>query len=92
MIFDELGRYIREYVGWMDHFDTALPRRVHRVYYERFVTDPEGELRRLLDYCGLPFERECLRFYTNPRIVPTNQLGAGPAADLYRKRRPVALL
>jgi tetratricopeptide (TPR) repeat protein len=68
---DELGRYIREYVGWMDHFDTALPRRVHRVYYERFVTDPEGELRRLLAYCGLPFERECLRFYENPRIVQT---------------------
>jgi tetratricopeptide (TPR) repeat protein len=67
----ELGRYIREYVGLMDHFDTVLPRRVHRVYYERFVTDPEGELRRLLDYCGLPFEQECLRFYANPRIVQT---------------------
>jgi tetratricopeptide (TPR) repeat protein len=69
---DELGRYIREYVGWMDHFDEVVPRRVHRLYYERFVADPEGELRRLLEYCGLAFEPECLRFYANPRIVQTH--------------------
>ena len=68
---EELGRYIRAYVGWMDHFDEVLPRRVHRVHYERFVADPEGELRRLLDYCGLAFEPECLRFYANPRTVQT---------------------
>jgi hypothetical protein len=56
----------------MDHFDEVVPRRVHRLYYERFVADPEGELRRLLDYCGLAFEPECLRFYANPRIVQTH--------------------
>ena len=67
----ELGRYIRDYVGWMDHFDEVFPGRVHRVYYERLVADPEGELRRLLEYCGLAYEPECLRFYANPRIVRT---------------------
>jgi hypothetical protein len=55
----------------MEHIDSVLPGRVHRVHYERLIADPEGEVRRLLDYCGLPFEAECLRFYENPRAVQT---------------------
>ena len=68
---EELGRYYRDYVGLMEHFDAALPGRVYRVHYERLVDDPEGELRRLLDYCGLPFAQQCLQFYENPRVVQT---------------------
>jgi tetratricopeptide (TPR) repeat protein len=67
----EMGRYYRDYCDLMAHIDTVLPGRVHRVHYELLVTDPESELRRLLDYCGLPFEDECLRFYDNPRAVQT---------------------
>ena len=48
-----------------------MPGRVHRVLYERLVEDTETEVRRLLDYCGLPFEEECLRFYDNKRPVRT---------------------
>ena len=42
-----------------------------RVIYEAMVADPEGETRRLLAYCGLPFEPECLRFFENDRPVRT---------------------
>ncbi len=55
----------------MAHFDRVLPGRVHRVQYERLVTDLEGEVRGLLDYCGLPFEEQCLRFYETRRVVQT---------------------
>ena len=44
----------------MAHFDAVLPGRVHRVIYEDLVEDTEREVRRLLDYCGLPFEDGCL--------------------------------
>jgi tetratricopeptide (TPR) repeat protein len=67
----DLGRYYRDYVGLMAHFDRVLPGRVHRVQYERLVTDFEGEVRRLLDYCGLPFEEQCLRFHETRRVVQT---------------------
>ncbi|MBL8771595.1 MAG: sulfotransferase [Phenylobacterium sp.] len=67
----DLGRYYRDYVELMAHFDAVLPGRVHRVIYERMVADPEAEVRRLLDYCGLPFEPACLRFYENDRAVRT---------------------
>ncbi len=68
---DDLGRYYRNYVELMAHCDEVLPGRVHRVIYERMIDDTETEIRRLLDYCGLPFEAACLRFYENERAVRT---------------------
>jgi tetratricopeptide (TPR) repeat protein len=67
----DLGRYYRDYVELMAHFDAVLPDRVHRVAYEEMVEDTEGQVRRLLDHCGLPFEPACLRFYENERAVRT---------------------
>jgi hypothetical protein len=55
----------------MRHFDAVLPGRVHRVMYENLVTDLESEVRRLLAYCNLPFEEQCLRFYETRRVVQT---------------------
>ncbi|MEO8364966.1 MAG: sulfotransferase [Pseudoxanthomonas sp.] len=68
---DDIGRYYADYVELMAHFDQVLPGRVHRVFYERMVDDTETEVRRLLDYCGLPFEEGCLRFFENTRAVRT---------------------
>ena len=67
----EFGRYYRDYADLMDHMDGVLPGRVHRAHYEHVVASPEAEVRRLLEYCGLPFEQACLRFYDNRRVVHT---------------------
>ncbi len=67
----DLGRYYADYVEVMDHYDVELPGAVHRVIYEDMVEDTEGEIRRLLAFCGLPFEAGCLRFYENDRAVRT---------------------
>ena len=67
----DLGGYYRHYVELMAHFDAVLPGRVHRVFYESMVQDTEAEVRRLLTYCGLPFEPGCLRFYETERAVRT---------------------
>ncbi|HSY07152.1 MAG TPA: sulfotransferase [Steroidobacteraceae bacterium] len=68
---DDIGRYYRDYVELMAHFDAVLPGRVHRVFYESMIDNTESEIRRLLEYCGLPFEETCLRFYENDRAVRT---------------------
>ncbi len=68
---EDVGRYYHDYVALLAHFDTVLPGRIHRVFYEQMIDDTEGEVRRLLDYCGLPFEEGCLRFYENERAVRT---------------------
>jgi tetratricopeptide (TPR) repeat protein len=67
----DIGRYYRDYVELMAHVDAVLPGRVHRVFYESMVENTETEVRRLLDYCGLPFEEQCLRFYESDRAVRT---------------------
>jgi hypothetical protein len=67
----DIGRYYRDYVELMAHFDEALPGRIHRVLYEDLVEDTEREVTRLLDHCGLPFEAACLKFYENGRAVRT---------------------
>jgi tetratricopeptide (TPR) repeat protein len=76
---EDLGRYYRDYVDLMAHFDAVLPGRVHRVIYERMVEDTEAEIRRLLAYCELPFEDACLRFYETRRAVRT------PSAEQVRQ-------
>ncbi|HEX2793808.1 MAG TPA: sulfotransferase [Croceicoccus sp.] len=66
-----MGAYYRDYVRLMRHVDAVQPGRVHRVVYEDMVEDTEGQVRRLLDYCGLPFEPACLSFYETERAVRT---------------------
>ena len=68
---EDIGHYYRDYVKLMDHWDEVLPGRVHRVQYEDMVADTENQIRQLLDYCELPFEENCLKFYETKRTVRT---------------------
>jgi hypothetical protein len=65
----ELGQAYRDYVELMAHFDAVLPGRIHRVFYENLVREPEAEIRRLLDHLELPFEEACLEFHKNERAM-----------------------
>ena len=76
---EHIGKYYRDYVRLMDHWDAVLPGRVHRVQYEEMVADTEAQIRALLDYCGLEFEEQCLRFYETERAVRT------PSSEQVRK-------
>lgn len=67
----DIGRYYGNYIELMAHADAVLPGRIHRVHYESMVENTEAEVRRLLEYCGLPFEEGCLKFYENERAVRT---------------------
>jgi tetratricopeptide (TPR) repeat protein len=77
----EVGRYYRDYVELMAHFDAVLPGRIHRVIHEDLLHDPEAEIRRMLDYLGLPFDERCLRFHETQRTVLT------PSSE--QVRRPI---
>jgi tetratricopeptide (TPR) repeat protein len=75
----DLGRYYRDYVSLMDHWDEVLPGRVHRAQYENMVDDTEAQIKGVLEYCGLDFEEQCLRFYETERAIRT------PSAEQVRK-------
>jgi len=68
---EDMGRYYRDYVRLIDHFDRVRPGLVHRVIYENMVDDTEAEVRRLLDYCEVRFEPACLGFHQTQRAVRT---------------------
>lgn len=78
---ESIGRFYRDYWRFMRHFKQVQPGAVHRVVNERLIDDPEGEVRRLLDFIGVPFDPACLEFHRNRRAVRT------PSAE--QVRRPI---
>lgn len=78
---EDIARYYRTYLELMEHWDKVLPGRVLRIYHEDVVDDLEGNVRRLLDFCGLPFEPGCLAFHQTVRSVRT--------ASSEQVRRPI---
>ena len=77
----DIARYYADYARLMEHWDKVLPGAVLRVKYEHVVADIEAEVRRLLDYCGLPFEEACLAFHNTERAIRT--------ASSEQVRRPI---
>lgn len=64
----EIARFYADYVRLMAHFDHVQPGKIHRLIYEDLVEDLEGEVRRMFDFLGLPFEPACLEYYKNERV------------------------
>ena len=77
----DMGHYYADYVRLMAHLDRVQPGLVHRVIYEDMVDHTEAEVRRLLDYVGVPFEEACLAFHQTERAVRT--------ASSEQVRRPI---
>jgi tetratricopeptide (TPR) repeat protein len=78
---DDIARYYRTYLELMEHWDAVLPGRVLRVFHEDVVDDLEGSVRRMLDFCELPFEPACLEFHRTERSIKT--------ASSEQVRRPI---
>ncbi len=67
----DLGHFYKLHERMMAHWRKALPGRILQVEYEDMVEDPEAGIRRLLDFCGLKFEQQCLDFHSLKRPVAT---------------------
>ena len=67
----EIGEYFLQYQRLMDHWHDVLPGQVLTMQYEEVATDLEAQVRRLLDFCELPFEPGCLKFYETDRAIRT---------------------
>jgi hypothetical protein len=71
----ELGRYYAAYAGMMNHWRSVLPPgAMLDVIYEDVVDDLEGQARRLIEYCGLPWDERCIRFHQTARTVRTGSV------------------
>ena len=77
----ELGAYMRHYQFLMAHWRRVLPQPMLEIQYEDLVTEPERHIRRITDFCGLPWDEACLNFYSAEREVRT--------ASANQVRRPI---
>jgi len=68
---DDIGRYYKDYVKLMAHWDEVIPGYVLRVQHEDVVANLETQVTRMLDFCGVPFEESCLEFHKTERNVRT---------------------
>lgn len=90
----EIAEYYLQYQRLMDHWHEVLPGAVLDVHYEDVVEDLEGQVRRILDYCGLPFEQACVDFHQTDRAVKTasseqvRQPIYSSSVDLWRNYEP----
>ena len=68
---DDIGGYYNDYLTIMDHWHDVLPGEILTVEYENVVNDLETQVRRILDFCDLEYEEQCLQFYKSKRAVAT---------------------
>jgi tetratricopeptide (TPR) repeat protein len=68
---EDIARYYRTYLELMRHWDAVFPGKILRVFYENVVEDLEGNLRSILEFCGLEYEPSCVRFHRTKRCVFT---------------------
>jgi tetratricopeptide (TPR) repeat protein len=66
-----LGKYYREYVRLMDHWRKVLPKPMLEVQYEELVSNQEETSRKIIEFCGLPWDDKCLEFHKNERPIRT---------------------
>jgi tetratricopeptide (TPR) repeat protein len=77
----DIGEYFLQYQRMMDHWHEVLPGRVLTVQHEDVVRDLDTQVRRILDYCELPFENACINYHETDRPIRT------PSSE--QVRRPV---
>jgi tetratricopeptide (TPR) repeat protein len=79
---EDIARYYRTYLELMTHWNSVLPGKILTVHHEDVVEDLSGNVRRLLEFCALPFEPACLQFHKTVRSVRT--------ASSEQVRRPIS--
>lgn len=78
---DELASYYISYHRHMAHWHAVMPGRILDVSYEALVREPEVQVRRITDWCGLPWEPSVLEFH--------RQEGPSMTASAMQVRQPV---
>jgi len=67
----DLADYYKQYHKIVSHWHDVMPGKILDVHYEETVTDLDGQVRRILAHCGLPYEEQCTRFWETRRAVRT---------------------
>ena len=67
----ELGTYYNIYRDLMNYWKRSLPSFIHEAKYEEIIENSEEEIKKIIKFCGLPWEENCLSFYKNKTPIKT---------------------
>lgn len=67
----ELADYYAAHKQLMQHWQNALPNVIYQIEYEQLVTNPEPEVKNLLEYCELDWQQQCLAVEKNKAATTT---------------------
>lgn len=76
-----LGQYHKLYQQLMKHWHQTFPDTIYDVCYETLVSNPDKEIRKLIETCDLEWQEECLNFDKSKGVVKT--------ASAYQVRQPI---
>ncbi len=68
---EDVAEYYGMYLDLMAFWEQRFPGRIHHLDYEALTEAQEEQTRAVLEYCGLPWQAECLDFHRNKRAVAT---------------------
>jgi tetratricopeptide (TPR) repeat protein len=68
---EDLGRFYNSYIEIMAFWHELFPNQIYDISYENLTTNQEEETRKLLEYCELEWDENCLNFHKNKRAVKT---------------------
>ena len=68
---NDLSKFYKEYTDLMNFWNKSIPQFIHNIKYENLISDSENEIKNLLSFCNLDWEKSCLEFYKNKRAVKT---------------------
>ena len=69
--FKDLVSYYSLYKDLMVFWNDLYPNKIYDICYEDLTINQEEETRKLLNYCELDWDENCLNFHTNARAVKT---------------------
>ena len=68
---NDLAQYYGLYSDLMSFWHERFPDQIYDICYEDLTTNQEEETRKLLEYCDLDWDENCLNFHSNKRAVKT---------------------
>ena len=71
---ESLGTYYNLYKDLMDYWNTKFPNEIYNLEYENLVNQSENQIKKILDFCDLEWDANCLEPQKNKKIVATASL------------------
>ena len=62
-------KYFDNYFRIIDTYDEAMPNTIYHLEFEKLTMEPKNESKKIMNFCGLPWDKKCLEFYKRKDLI-----------------------